>query len=93
MKMGNVKELMNERRQEESDKKLSLLLGITYVELMSLNYRINTEESNDGGLIYNYILCFSDDSPKSILKKIKGIDDNNMVWLQPCEYEDRTPYD
>ena len=84
--MGSVKELMMERMEEEGDERLARKLGISYVELMKLNHSINTEESNDG-LIYNYIITFSNDAPKEILAKVKGIDRNNTVWLLPWEID------
>ncbi|NQT78743.1 MAG: hypothetical protein HQ565_13610 [Bacteroidetes bacterium] len=82
-----------ERQQEEFEKKLADILGITYDELSEIGYEIETNESKDG-LIYNYIIEFPEDSSSEILDKINGLEDRKRVWLQPWElYEDNDYYD
>lgn len=82
--MGSGSEHMIEMQKEKSDKELAKKLGITYDELLELDYEIDTEESEDG-LIYNYIIGFSDDAPREILDKIQGIDEDDHVWLPSWE--------
>jgi len=91
--MGRASEMMIERQQEEFEKKLADILGITYDELSEIGYEIETNESKDG-LIYNYIIEFPEDSSSEILDKINGLEDRKRVWLQPWElYEDNDYYD
>lgn len=84
--MGRMKDLLIERMDESNEEQLAHKLGITYDELMQLNHKVDTEESEDG-IVYNYIISFDPDSPKEILSKVKGLDGSNSVWLSPWEYE------
>lgn len=78
--------------ERESEAHLAPKLGITYVELCQLDYEIETDE-NDEGLIYNYRIVFDQNNPKSILDKIKGLDKNLNVYLDPWEFDDEHEYD
>lgn len=84
--MGHMKELVINRMNESDEEQLAHKLGITFDELMQLNHKVDTEESEDG-VVYNYIVSFDPDSPKEILAKIKGLDGSKSVWLSPWEYE------
>lgn len=91
--MGRASEMMIERQQEEFEKKLADILGITFDELSEIGYKVETNESKDG-LLYNYIIEFPDDSNPDILDKINGLEDRKRVWLQPWElYEEEDYYD
>lgn len=90
--MSSGTERMIEIQQERKDQELAKKLGITYDELLDLDYEIDTEESDDG-LIYNYIIKFREDAPREILDKINGIDENNYVWLPFWELENEDYYD
>lgn len=90
--MGRAKEMMYEQLQQKEDEKLAELLGITYDELIETEWHIETDESKDG-LVYGYVVYFEDSSPKHILKKIKGIDKDNQVWLSPHDLDDEEYYD
>ena len=90
--MSSGSERMIEMQQEKDDRNLAKKLGISYDELLELDHEIDTEESNDG-LVYNYILKFSDDAPKEILDKIIGIDDQSQVWLAPWELDNSEYYE
>lgn len=90
--MGRMKDLLIERMEESDDEQLAHKLGITHDELLQLNHRIDTEESEDG-VIYNYIISFDQNSPKEIISRIKGLDRSNTVWLTPWEYEGDYYYD
>jgi hypothetical protein len=77
---------LDEILEEKSDRHLAEVLGITYEDLSQLDYDFYPDESR-GGLINGQIIIFSDSSPKKILRKIKGIDDNNTVYLGLDEFE------
>lgn len=86
--MGLGSERMIEIQKEKFDFHLANLLGITYDELLELEYSIEKEESNDG-LIYNYIIEFDEETPKEILNKINNLEEGKRVWLAPWElYQD-----
>lgn len=86
---SDVQITMQERADEAH---LAPKLGITYVELCQLDYEIETDESEDG-LIYNYRIVFNQNNPKSILNKIRGLDKNFNVYLDPWEFDDEHEYD
>ena len=90
--MGSVKELLFEMQEQERDKALADSLGISYDELTELEWSIETDESDDG-LIYNYRVEFSADSPKDILSKIESLEDGCRVYLQPWELDNNYDYD
>jgi hypothetical protein len=62
-----------ETLEEQSNKELASILGISYDELCQLEWDVDTNKSSDG-LIYDHIYTFRDDSNLEILKKIQGID-------------------
>jgi hypothetical protein len=70
--MSVSKRKYEEMLEEQSDKELASILGISYDELCQLEWDVDTNESSDG-LIYDYIYTFRDDSNLEILKKIQGI--------------------
>jgi len=82
--MSSGSERMIEMQNEKFDKEIAKKFGISYDELMELDYEKDPEESEDG-LIYNYIFRFSDDAPREILDKIQGIDEDDCVWLPSWE--------
>lgn len=91
--MGHWKEIAIEMQEQESDRHLADLLGITYDELTELDYEIETDESKDG-LVYNYRVEFdTDNSPKNILQKIKNLEDGCRVYLQPWDLEQDYDYE
>ena len=80
-------------QEQESDRHLADLLGLTYDELTELDYEIETDQSNDG-LIYNYRVEFDvDNSPNHILKKVKNLKDGCRVYLQPWDFDEEYDYD
>lgn len=80
----NTKEIMIEQQCCQNEAKLAKILGLTESEFSSLNYQIDDEVSNDG-LVYNYIVEFLDEIPRSIKKKIIGLEDGVRVWVDPNE--------
>ncbi len=91
--MGYWKELEIEMQEQESHRHLADLLGITFDELIELEYEIATDESKDG-LVYNYRIEFDTaNSPKNILQKIKNLEDGCRVYLQPWDMEQGYDYE
>jgi hypothetical protein len=89
--MGSAKEYGMEFRQQKDDEILAERLGITYDELLETEWYIETEESNDG-MIYGYVVYFNN-APKHILKKIRGLNSDNQVWINPFVFDQEDYYD
>ena len=81
---------LEEKQEEESNKKLAEILGIEYDDLIQLDWEVYTNESKDG-LIYSHLLQFNEDSPKNILDKIEGLDQDYTIHLEPGIFEE--PYE
>ena len=64
--------------ETEQIKRLALEFGLTFDEMSTLFYEVDTNESDDG-MIYNYIVQFNDDCDKEILSKIDGLHDH--LWI------------
>ena len=91
--MGHWKEIAIEMQEQESDRHLADLLGITYDELTELDYELETDESEDG-LVYNYRVEFDiGNSPTNILQKIKNLEDGCRVYLHPWDLEQDYDYE
>ena len=69
---------LEEKNQEDADRKLAKILGISYEEIIELEYEIHENESEDG-LVYGQYVQFSKDVAPEILMKIKGLDQNFTV--------------
>ncbi len=78
--MGNASEKMIENNETQFRKKLAKYLGLSYGTFSKLDYKLDTEESNDG-LIYSYVLEFSENSTKKTLDKIKGLSFNRSIII------------
>ncbi|MBL6987852.1 MAG: hypothetical protein ISR72_12615 [Methylobacter sp.] len=78
---------LEEKQEEIADRHLASELGMTYEELCELEWDIDTNESNDG-LVYEYIVTFTDSSPRNILDKIEGLEDGRVVRLSPSVFVD-----
>ena len=90
--MGYWSDVQIAMGERENEAHLAPKLGITYIELCQLDYTIETDES-DERLLYNYRIVFNQNNPKSILEKIKGLDKNLNVYLDPWEFNDEFDYD
>lgn len=88
--MTRAKEVLIEKQQARLDEKLADYLGISYDELLMLGYEIDTNESKDG-LIYNYIIQFSNESPQEILDKI-GVKDGGWTYIEPWVLDSSDEY-
>lgn len=75
-------------RTKEQDSKLADALGITYDELQQTDWKL-LEVMNDlndyDQIPVEIIVKFSETSPKHILAKIKGINEDNEVHLSPSD--------
>lgn len=76
--MGLAKEQLLDVMEETRDRKIARNLGITYEEFAEYHTDIDTEESSEG-LVYNYIIHFSEDIPQNIWDKIKGSKGDHSV--------------
>lgn len=91
--MGRLKDMLIEMQEQENDRHFADLLGITYDELIKLDYKIDTNESKDG-LVYNYIVEFdTETSPNHILRKIKNLEDGCRVYLPPWDLDQDYDYE
>lgn len=74
------KEQLEEKQQEQADRELAQKLGISYDELLELEYEIQENKSNDD-LTYGFFIQFSQNCDVEILKKIKGLEKSNTFHL------------
>ncbi len=72
---------LDDLNQENADKKIADILGITYEELSELEYDFGDIESNDGQIYQNYIQ-FNPEIGKDILNKI-NLDSDNTFYFNP----------
>lgn len=90
--MGKMSDLMIEIQEKEAGERIAKILDISLFDLVELEYEIETDESEDG-LIYNYRIEFSEDSPKEILEKISRLEDGRRVYLESWELDSEYDYD
>lgn len=83
--MGSLKEHFLEE-QEDHYIRLAEALGISWEELLSLNYEVTANVSKDG-MIYGYIVTFDQANDEDLLDKISGINSNLTVNLSPWVLE------
>jgi hypothetical protein len=84
--MGRMKDFWIELQESSFEIQVAKILGITLDDLMRLDWDIETEQSVDG-LTYGHRIEFSHNSPKSILSKIKNLEDGYCVYLEPGQLE------
>ena len=65
---------------ERFEKKLAELLGITYEELLTTEYEI-TDNFGEDEIVYDQVLRFTQDSPRSVLDKIIGLSAENQITI------------
>ncbi len=91
--MGRFKDHYFEEINSEIEAwKFSNILGIPYEDVEELEWEIEIDSSKDG-LIYNYRVVFSEDSPKEILQRITRLEDGHTVYLHPWEYDEEYDID
>lgn len=89
--MGKMKEVLIELQDQAEERHLAKLLGISYNDLLQLEWRLESEKTIDG-LIQRYRIDFSDSSPEGILDKIERLEDGYTVYLDPWELEAEYDY-
>ena len=77
--MGVLKEQYL-KDQEDHYIRLAEALGISWEELITLDYEVSANMSKDG-LIYGYVVTFNEENDKKLLEKISGIESNLSVHL------------
>lgn len=84
--MGLAKEQMMDAMQDNCNRRIANYLGITGIEFDEYHTETGQEESNEG-LIYNYIIYFSEDMPQAIWDKIQGDKGDNCVIIPAHIFE------
>jgi len=88
--MGALKNLLIASEEDSLGNSIADALGLSYFELAELDYELHTNESEDGlGLIYNYYVEFSPNSPRRILDKIDRLE-GLTVTLNVSEIDNST---
>ena len=90
--MGRMKDLLIDLQENSVEIHVAKILGISFDDLMRLDWEIETDQSKDG-LIYGHRIEFSHNSPQSILKKIENIEDGCRVCLEPGQLEQEYDYE
>jgi hypothetical protein len=89
--MGSLKNEWMERQEHDRNKKIADYLGITIEELDQTEWEIEDITSEDG-LIYGYDIVFDSISPKTVLNKIAGLE-NNRVQVDANLFSNERPDD
>lgn len=84
--MSRLKDWVIDMEEHAFDRHLAKLLNISYEDFSILNWKIETDESNDG-LIYGHRIEFDINSPSEILSKIERLVNNCRVYLEPWELD------
>lgn len=80
-------EEIEDQDSEQYEQKLAELLGITYEDLLTTEYEV-TDNIGDDDVVYEHILRFSDDSPRSVLDKIIGLNAENEITIPVVDLAD-----
>ncbi|EGR3304377.1 hypothetical protein K5B43_004647 [Vibrio parahaemolyticus] len=85
--MGRAKEELYDIQLADRDRYFSKLLGISLEELELLDWDIS-EETNDDGFLYGYIMQFSEESDPDVLDKIQDqLDGHDFLYLDISDVE------
>ncbi|MCK5029407.1 MAG: hypothetical protein KAR57_07230 [Bacteroidales bacterium] len=84
--MSRTKDYLMDLEEQAEDRHIAKLLGISYDELLELDWKLDTNESKDG-LINSYRIEFSENSSKEVLEKIDRLEDGCRVHLENWELE------
>ena len=74
--------------EEQGNNHIAGLLGISVEDYLNLEHSGINEITSKDGLVYRYYIQFSDESPKEILAKIKGLDSTNTVYFDASSFAD-----
>ncbi|MCF0054333.1 hypothetical protein [Dyadobacter sp. CY356] len=80
-------EEIEDQDSERYEQKLAELLGVTYEDLLMTEYEV-TDNIGDDDVVYEHILRFSDDSPRSVLDKIIGLSAENEITIPVVDLAD-----
>ena len=70
--MSTTKDLFDEKQEERKNRIIATEIGISYDELIE-TVSHTFEITNDDGYVMDYVIEFSEDTSKDILKKIKNL--------------------
>jgi len=84
------KRQLEDAQEEFNNKQLADALGLTLDEIEQCNWESSMETSDDG-VPYYVLVSFMDDSPKEILEKISGLNDNLAVRVDVNTFETEEP--
>lgn len=79
---------LDELYEEQGDKHIADLLGISVDDFRLLDHDGIQEETSEDGLVYRHYIEFNESSPKNILEKIKGLGENNTYYFEPGSFAD-----
>ena len=83
----SLQDEMADQESEKFEKKLAELLGVSYEELLTTEYEVTDHIGNDD-LVYEHIVRFTEDSPRSVLDKIIGLNEKNEITMPIVDLAD-----
>ena len=83
----SIQDEMTDGESERFEKKLAELLGVSYEALLTTEYEVTDHIGNDD-LVYEHIVRFTEDSPRSVLDKIIGLNEKNEITLPIVDLAD-----
>jgi hypothetical protein len=83
----SLSDSMADDESESFEIKLAELLGVTYEELLTTEYEVTDNIGNDD-IVYEHIVRFTDDSPRSVLDKIVGLNAENEITIPIVDLAD-----
>ena len=76
----SLQDEMADQESERFERKLAELLGVSYEELLATEYEVTDNIGHDD-VVYEHIVRFAEDSPRSVLEKIIGLNERNEITL------------
>ena len=76
----SLQDEMADQESEKFERKLAELLGVSYEELLTTEYEVTDNIGHDDA-VYEHIVRFTEDSPRSVLEKIIGLNERNEITL------------
>ncbi|TDE13611.1 hypothetical protein [Dyadobacter psychrotolerans] len=83
----SLQDEMADQESEKFERKLAELLGVSYDELLITEYEVTDNIGNDD-VVYEHIVRFTEDSPRSVLEKIIGLNERNEITLPIVDLAD-----
>ena len=93
---GRAKDLLFEIQQERGDREIADNIGISYEELIELDYEVEDGHTSEDGMIYYYIMKFNLNSPKEIIDKIEGVSEGHQAYelrIEPWFFGDKDDFE